>query len=325
MEEKVLETIKKYNLIESGDKLVLGVSGGPDSICMLNVLWNIKNKINFNFVVAHINHQIREEAILDEQYVKSFCEKLNINCYIKRIEVEKYAHNKKMGTEEAGREVRYDFFNEILKKTNSNKIAIAHNKNDKVETMLMNLFRGSGINGLKGIEPKRDNIIRPLIEIERNDIESYCENKNLKPRIEKTTFENAYTRNKIRNIVIPYIKKEFNPNIIKTMDRLSELIKDEEEFWDKYIQTKYKEIKIQESKEKVILDLKKFNKEQNPVKARLIRVIIAKLRGSSNGIEKIHIQDIIKLCEKNVGNKFLTPQKGVKVFVNKGKIEISVF
>ena len=327
MKQKVLETIQKYNLIESGDKLVLGVSGGPDSISMLNILWELKNEkaISFDFVVAHINHQIREEAILDEQYVEDFCKKLKVKCFKKRIEVEKYANTKKIGTEEAGRVVRYDFFNEVLKETNSNKIAIAHNKNDKVETMIMNLLRGSGISGLRGIEPKRDNIIRPLIEIERHEIEDYCEKKNLRPRIDKTNFQNTYTRNKVRNIVIPYIKEEFNPNIIQTMVRLSEVIDEEESFWKEFIENKYQELKIEEDKERIIIDLKKFNKQENVVKARLIRTIITKLRGSSNGIEKIHIQDIITLCKNNIGNKFLTPQKGIKVFVNKGKIEISIY
>ena len=135
MQEKVLNTIRKYNLIENGDKLVLAVSGGPDSLCMLDILNKIKNgkKINFDFVVAHINHMIREEAIEEEKFVEDFCEKIHVKCYIKRIDVKNYANNKKIGTEEAGRTLRYNFFEEISEKTNSNKIAIAHNKNDRVD------------------------------------------------------------------------------------------------------------------------------------------------------------------------------------------------
>ena len=127
--------------------------------------------------------------------------------------------------------MRYDFFEEVLQKTESNKIAIAHNKNDKIETIIMHLLRGSGLSGLKGIEPIRDNkYIRPLLECERTEIEQYCEDKKLNPRIDKTNFENEYTRNKIRNIVIPYIKKEFNPNIIQTLSRLSDLAADESNY-----------------------------------------------------------------------------------------------
>ena len=208
MENKVLETIKKYNLIENGDRLVLGVSGGPDSIAMLDILYNIKmkEKIKFNIIVVHINHMIREEAIEDEKFVKDFCEKKKIDFFSKSIDVKKLANTNKIGIEEAGRKARYDFFEEILKKTNSNKIAIAHNKNDKIETIIMNLMRGSGISGLKGIAEKRGKYIRPLIECDRSEIEQYCKNQNLNPRIDKTNFNNEYTRNKIRNIVIPYIK-----------------------------------------------------------------------------------------------------------------------
>ena len=174
--------------------------------------------MNFEIVVAHVNHMLRgEEAIQDEKYVEDYCKKNQIKFYAQRIDVKEYANNNKMGTEEAGRKLRYKFFEEVMNLTNSNKIAIAHNKNDKIETMIMNILRGSGIAGLKGIEPQRDNkYIRPLIECERKEIEKYCEENNLNPRIDKTNFENDYTRNKIRNIVLPYIAKEYNPNIADT-------------------------------------------------------------------------------------------------------------
>ena len=242
MKEKVLETIKKYNLIENRDKLVLAVSGGPDSIAMLNILNEIKKDgiIDFSFCVAHVNHMIREEAKDDEEYVKKYCKENNIDFYSRSIDVQKLANNNKVGTEEAGRYARYRFFDEILEKTGSNKISIAHNKNDKAETIIMNIFRGSGITGLKGIEAKRGKYIRPLIECERFEIENYCEEEKLNPRIDKTNFENTYTRNKIRNIVIPYVKKEFNPNIVETLNRLSELVIDEEKFIEKQIEKIYK-------------------------------------------------------------------------------------
>ena len=161
MKKKVLETIKKYNLIEKGDKMVLAVSGGPDSISMLNILNEIKEEkiIDFNICVAHVNHMIRKEAKEDEEYVKKYCKQKEIDFYSKSIDVQKIANNNKVGTEEAGRYARYKFFDEILEKTASNKIAIAHNKNDKAETIIMNLIRGTGITGLKGIEASKTLII----------------------------------------------------------------------------------------------------------------------------------------------------------------------
>ena len=232
MKQKVKETIKKYNLINSGDRIVLGVSGGPDSIAMLDILRQLRDEIKFEIYVVHINHNIRgKDADEDEEYVKKYCENYNIKCFSKKIDVPTIAQNEKIGTEEAGRKVRYEYFDEILQKTNSNKIGIAHNKNDKVETIIMHLLRGSGVSGLRGIEPIRENkFIKPLIECDRQEIEKYCKENNLQPRIDKTNFENEYTRNKIRNIVIPYIKEQFNPNIIETITRLSEVISNEDNF-----------------------------------------------------------------------------------------------
>ena len=311
------------NLIKDGDKIVLGVSGGPDSICMLDMMRELKEEknINFEIYVAHVNHMIREEAIDDEKYVQNYCLKHNIEFFVKRVDVQKIANDKKIGTEEAGRKVRYDFFEEVLQKTGSNKIAIAHNKNDKIETIIMHLLRGSGLSGLKGIEPIRDNkYIRPLIECERQEIEQYCEDRKLQPRIDKTNFENEYTRNKIRNIVIPYIKKEFNPNIIQTLSRLSEVATDESNYIDLQTQKIYNKLLIEKSDKQIILKLKEFNQQENVIQKRLVLKTIKELNGSTDRIEKIHIEDIIKLCTNNIGNKYLTPNKNLKILVKDKKI-----
>ena len=323
IEKEVLNTIKKYNLINQNEKIICGVSGGPDSICMLDILRKInkEGKINFEIIVCHINHLIREEAIEDEEYVVNYCKKNNIKFYVKRIDIKKYANNNKQGLEEAGRIARYNFFEEVLKKENANKIAIAHNKNDKIETIIMKVIRGAGTAGLKGIEPKRKNkYIRPLIEIERAEIEDYCEKNNLEPRIDKTNFENDCTRNKIRNIVLPYIQKEFNPNIMQTLGRLSEIIDEEDKFLEKITIDTYQKLKINEKEGYIVLDLKEFNKQEIVLKNRLIIYTIKKTIGNVQNIEKVNIDDIIKLCNNNIGNKYLTPNKHIKVSLNKGKI-----
>ena len=323
MEQKVLNTIKEYKLIENGDRVIVGVSGGPDSISLLNVLNEFqKNKIiNFEIIVAHINHQIREEADSDEEFVKEYCKKNQIKCYTKRIDVIKYANNNKMGLEEAGRKIRYDFFDEILRKENANKIAIAHNKNDKAETIIMNIIRGSGISGLRGIEPIRDGkYIRPIIDCERYEIEKYAEENKLNPRIDKTNFENDCTRNKIRNIVLPYVKKEFNSNIVETLNRLSLVVAETDEYIKRQVIEEYNKIKIEENVEKIVLNLKEFNLKDMLIRKRLLIYTISKVLGNSQNIEKVNVEDIIKMCEKNIGNKFLMPNKNIKVLVNKGKI-----
>ena len=324
MKSKVIDTIKRYNLIQSGDKLVLGVSGGPDSISMLNILNEIKEEWQFQIYVAHINHMIRKEADDDETYVQQYCENNNIQFFAKKVNVQEIANIKKMGTEEAGRNIRYEFFEEVLQKVGANKIAIAHNKNDKIETIVMNLLRGSGLSGLKGIEPIREQrIIRPLIECERQEIEQYCEQYKLEPRIDKTNFENDYTRNKIRNIVIPYIKNEFNPNIIETMDRLSQVATEESNYIELQVEKIYQKLLIERSQNQIILKLKEFNQQEKVIKNRLILLVVKELMGSTQRIEKVHIEDIIKLCNNNVGNKFLTPNKNIKFLVKDKRIYVT--
>ena len=266
LQDKVLKTIQKYNLIQSGDSIVIGVSGGPDSMTLLNVLINLKQKLGISkIVVATVNHMIREEAEEETKFVENFCESHGIEFYLKKVDVQEEAKSKKTSTELAGRNARYDFFEEVLKKTGSNKIATAHNLNDNAETVLMNLLRGSGVSGLKGIEKIRDGkFIRPIIECKRSEVEQYCVDNKLNPRYDKTNNENTYTRNKIRNMLIPYIEENFNPNIVDSLNRLSTIATKEDEY--------------------------------------------------------IHIEDIIKLCGNNIGNKYLMPNKNIKIFIKKGKI-----
>lgn len=365
IEKEVLSTIKKYNMIKEGDKVVIGVSGGPDSITLLNVLNKFKEKLNIKIYVAHINHSIRKEADEETEYVREFCKKIGVEFFFKKIDVEQEAKKLKIGTEEAGRNIRYAFFEEVAKKVGANKIATAHNSNDNAETVLMNIIRGTSISGLKGIEKMRDNkFIRPLIETTRDKIEEYCKIENLNPRYDKSNKENVYTRNKVRNLLIPYIQKEFNPNIIEGINRLSNIATEEERFLNSLVEEEYKRILIKERREsnkkkgkdflletenksveetvqnnneekrnmyegkeeinneeiKAILNLKEFNKLDNVIKSRLILYTISNLYDTAVGIEKIHIDDIIKLCNNNIGNKYLTPRKEIKIYVKKGKI-----
>ena len=325
LEEQVYNSIKKYNLIKKGDSIVVGVSGGPDSICLLNVLNSLKEELEIKIYVAHINHMLRKEADEETSYVKNFCEKLNIECFCQKIDIEEISKKEKLGTEEAGRNERYKFFDEVLEKTNSNKIATAHNSNDNAETVLLNILRGSGISGLKGIEPIRENkYIRPLIETAREDIEKYCLENNLEPKIDKTNLESVYKRNKIRNDLIPYMKKEFNPNIVKTINRLSEVATEENEYLEKIAKSEFENISVNLEnnllEKQVALDLKKFNNLELVIKRRVILYTISKVIGSTVGIEKVNIDEIIKLCKNNIGNKYLTPTKNIKILVKNRKV-----
>lgn len=205
--------------------------------------------------------------------------------------------------------------------TKSNKIVTAHNKNDQVETVLMKLIRGSGMTGLRGIELIRENkYIRPLLECERKEIETYCEQNNLQPKIDKTNQQNQYTRNKIRNCLIPYLQQEFNPNLIQTIERLSNIVKQEDDYIKKQMQQNYDEIVVKQEKKQIVLDLKNFNQLETVIKSRMIRYIISDILNLPFTLQNVHIMDIIKLCNHNVGNKYLVPNQKIKILVKKNQI-----
>lgn len=321
MENFVLDYIKKNNLIRENDKILVAVSGGPDSICLLNILYNIKERLKIELYVAHVNHLIRKEAKSDAEFVKEFCDSKNIEFFYKECDVKEKAQTEKISTEEAGRNARYEFFEEIANKYSINKIAIGHNKNDLAETLIMNILRGTGTQGLKAILNKNGKYIRPLLDVDREKIEEYCEKNNLKPRIDLTNFENNYTRNKIRNIVIPYVKKEFNQNIVETLTRLSQIVTEEQDFINLEVEKAYKKILLSEESENIKISGKKFVEIHTAIQKRTILYIINRLFGNTKQIEKKHIEDIIKLINKNIGNKYLTPNKNLKVSIKKGIVE----
>ena len=308
-------------MIEENDKILVAVSGGPDSLSLLNIL----HDLGYDLCVAHVNHGLRENAQIDEEFVEKFCKEKSIPCYIKKIklkeEMELDVNLKGMSTEEAGRKIRYDFFKEILEEQKCTKIATAHNSNDNVETVIMNVFRGSGMSGLKGIEPIRGNIIRPLIETTRREIEDYCTENELKPRHDESNDETVYTRNKVRLELIPYIEKNINSNVVNNITRMSKIISEEERFILDMVEEAYNKIVLKEEKNIVICKLKLFNELDVVIRKRLILKMIIKVLGNAKDIEKVHVDDVVKLCQNNVGGKFLTPNKNIKISVLQGKVK----
>lgn len=302
MREKVINTIEKYKMLSKGDKVIIGLSGGPDSTALIHILSTLRDLYNIDLFAVHINHMIRgKEAVRDEEYAKSLAESFSIPFYLKRVDVLKVAKEMKMSTEEAGRIIRYNFFDEIAKKVNANKVALAHNMNDQAETMIMRFIRGSGISGLSGINPIRDEkYIRPLIECTRDEIEEYCSNKGLNPMIDSTNMESIYVRNRIRLEVIPYIKKYFNPNIIESLHRASEVIRDEDDYLKEEALKYIKDITFKDG-----YKIEKFNKLHIALKRRIIRLLINKVKGNLNGIEGVHIEECIKLIENKETGKYI--------------------
>ncbi|MGL6106368.1 tRNA lysidine(34) synthetase TilS [Romboutsia sp.] len=310
--EKVLSTINKYSLINNGDKIVIGVSGGPDSICLLHILNRLKEKFDIEIYAAHLNHQLRGiEAQKDALYVSQICEEMGVTYFIKSIDVAKYCNENSLSIEEGARKLRYEMFDEIRLKTNSNKIAIGHNLNDQAETILMRVMRGTGLQGLRGIEYIRDNgIIRPLLDINRTEIENYCEENDLNPRIDKSNLESIYTRNKVRLELIPYMKDNFNTNVIESIVRMSNGLRHDSDYIEEEAKIKFKKICNLNSND-VEIKLKDYINLHIAIKTRIIRNSIKHILGDTNFLDQKHIEDVIDLENQNKINKTIMLPRGV--------------
>ncbi len=239
---KVRKTLCKYLMTDSTDEIIVGFSGGADSACLLYILYLLKDEFNFKLKAAHVNHCLRgEESERDENFVRDFCSKFSIPLYLKKVDVFTEAKTCGKSIEEYGREVRYDFFN--LLSGSTTKIATAHNLNDCEETMLFNLTRGSSLKGLCSIPPVRGNIIRPLIECSRNEIEKFCDENKINFVNDSTNFSDEYTRNKIRLNVIPVLK-EINPSFDESFYRCVSSLRDDEKFLSDLADDLFNKIKL---------------------------------------------------------------------------------
>ena len=221
---EILKLNKKYNLIENNDTIVVGFSGGPDSVFLVEMLKKLQYFFNFKIYLVHINHLLRgEDADADENFSFEYAKKNNLEIFIKRIPVKEIAKEVGKTLEEVGREERYKFFSEIYEKVGANKIATAHNRDDQIETFLFRLIRGTSLQGLEGIRIKNNNIIRPISEIHKKDILEYLNKNEIQYKIDKTNFENEFTRNSIRLDLIPFIEERYN---IKFKDKIFSLIEE---------------------------------------------------------------------------------------------------
>lgn len=304
MRERVKSNIEKYKLIEEFDKVVIGVSGGHDSMALLYVLKSLKSEFKFEIIIAHINHGIRGiEADDDEEYVKKVAKSLDIPFYSFKANMDEYARIHKLTSEEAGREIRYEFFESVLKKEGATKIAVAHNKDDQAETLIMRFMRGTGIDGLRGMEFKTRDIIRPILNINRSEIEKYCVEQEINPRIDKTNLMPIYGRNKVRLELIPFIENTFNSGIINTLFRTSEIMKTDSDFFSVYTEEKFKDSIKESRKLRLVLDIEKVKSLHTAIKTRVIRRSIEEINFNLKGIERKHIKDIVELIDANKTGK----------------------
>ncbi|MGB4590537.1 MAG: tRNA lysidine(34) synthetase TilS [Clostridiaceae bacterium] len=335
LSEKVLDYIKRNGLIEEDDRILIAFSGGADSLALLYILDELKDKLGITIGACHLNHMLRgEEAREDESFCREIAESLAIPFYSKSEDARAYSEANGVSIEVAGRELRYAFFKEIMVKERYGKCAVAHHMNDQAETILLNLLRGTGLNGLSGISAKRDEFIRPLLFLSKKEILVYLKERNLRAREDLSNEENIYQRNKIRNEMIPYIEKNFNPDFVRTLARMADTLTEDMDFID---------MEVRKAKEKyLILEVEANQKgqDENPVvlsatiqkeafdlhKAvakRLVMEAIRTIKKNLMDIEEVHIKDILKLQEGETG-KTIDIKESITAYQDYGNIIIKI-
>ncbi|MCD5414799.1 MAG: tRNA lysidine(34) synthetase TilS [Clostridiales bacterium] len=319
--EKVTDAIEEHNLLNKGDKVVVAVSGGPDSVCLLHLLCALKDRYEMKLYVAHLNHNFRGiEAQKDAQYVANLCEELNVICFVKSVNVTSYAKQNHMSDEEAGRIKRYEFFNEVKEKVGANKIAVGHNLNDQAETLLMRLLRGAGLQGLSSIWHKRGDVIRPLLDVEREDIEEYCSVNNLTPRIDATNLKPVYHRNKIRLELMPYLKENYNPNLTESLARTAKIFKEDSDYLDLQANENFELISTIDNDDKVTIPIAFLDTLHGAMKTRVFRLAAERLVGRREVFTYMQIQNILALVDNNSTGKKLQLSMAITATISYDKL-----
>ncbi|MCZ7407095.1 tRNA lysidine(34) synthetase TilS [Parvimonas micra] len=298
MKNEFLKNLKSYNL--EGFGVLLAVSGGKDSMTMLDLFNYFKYELKLNLVVCHFNHSLRDDADRDEKFVKTQCKKYGLKFYSKKEDVLLYSNENKLSTEEGARFLRYKFFDEVKRIENLEYIATAHNKNDLAETVIMRILRGTGINGLIGIQSERGDLIRPILNFSRDEIEKYIEENNIPFVEDKTNFEELYLRNKIRLNLFPILKNEYNPRILDAISRLSNIAFDYSTISREYIASK-EGLLWEFNRDKILVYIEKLKLQSRSFRNIMYREFFEFISKDPDGINYKIIEEIDNLIFSKTG------------------------
>lgn len=314
MLKQVQKTIEEFHMIEDGDKIVIGVSGGADSMCLFTVLQELSDHRKLQLHVVHVNHLLRKEADEEEAYVREICEQKEIPCTVFRRNMAEYAGKMGCSVEEAGRHYRYECFEQVYIQENCQKIAVAHHQNDRAETMLFHMVRGTGLRGLGSIPAVRGEIIRPLLYVSRKEIEAYLEQKQVRYYIDASNYSGDYTRNVIRNQVLPLLEN-MNEQAVSHITEVSNLA---QEYWA-YVEHQAEELEaslVKTEKNGLSLNAQMFVVQPKVLQRHLLYRMLAKMSGSLKDIEQQHVEQILELLNKPVGKQVSLPYEvlGIRTY-----------
>jgi tRNA(Ile)-lysidine synthase len=308
MLDKFIETIRRYGLIQKGDKILIGVSGGPDSLALLLKLFSLKSKLGLTLHIAHLDHGLREDSKLDALFVKRWGQKLNLGVTIKQLPNQQVKG--KGSLEEFFREERLKFFIQTAKTIKADKIALGHNLDDQAETVLMRLLRGTGLSGLSGISARRVIrgvvFIRPFLETTRRQIDRFLKNRGIKPRLDSTNQEDIFLRNKIRHHLIPLLKAKYNINILKVLANLAQSASYDYEYLDKVAKRSLRGNPLR-------LNLKKIMKLHPAILRLKLRQSISCIQGDTRRITFKHIKELEDLIFVRPNGSIVDLPKGIYV------------
>ncbi len=321
---KTLNIIKTNNLILENSTIYVGFSGGSDSVTLLHILNTIKNNkllgYNFDLVAVHINHNLYETSMNDQIFSENFCKTHDIKIKVYSEKVKEIKYKNKQTTEEAGRVVRKNIFNSLLKE--NDKIALAHHQLDNAESILMHLFRGTGLNGMLGMQIKNKQYIRPLLLSSKDEIYNYLKQNNLSYYTDETNFTEIYQRNKVRLTVIPYIKKTFNNNFINSITNTASLMKVDHDFLEQTANSELNNICTFKNNSMIALNTEKLLLLHDAIKSRIFQYSFSHLNKTTVDFSSTHIADIYNLLNKETGKTLNLPNN---IFVKKSYDTIIFF
>ncbi|HHV76108.1 MAG TPA: tRNA lysidine(34) synthetase TilS [Syntrophothermus lipocalidus] len=322
MLRKVRQFIVQHNLISPGELVVVGVSGGPDSVALLHLLDLLGKEEGFSIHAAHLNHGLRPEADEEEEFVKELAKSLGLGCTIGRAKVREEARAGRRSVEEAGRQARYAFFIRVAEELKADKVATAHHMGDQAETVLMHLLRGSGLKGLGGISPRRGIFIRPFLAVSRADIMSYLQENRLDYCLDASNYDWDYLRNRIRHQLIPLLEKEYNPNIVTSLCQLATVARDEDMAMEEMAVKAFKETARPEAGG-LVLSLETMQVLPVAVQRRVILLALKQL-GGEQGWEMKDVQSVLELARKAGSDKQICVGKNIWAKKSYGRIIVRV-